>query len=145
MTPYSLVEVSLCHRNLLPHLTWRRKKYIVNLGLYQTTRRHIMAGSLKRPKHIADIMWAAAQVEVHPVIDTQSEDCHSGTELLCRRSKVVSKRRFCSAVLCISGVLGSAHHIFRSAHHSPPIRVPMGAIDAQGSADTLLSGTVLTL
>ena len=39
---------------------------------------------------------------LHPVVDTQSEDCHYGTEQLCQRSKVGSKRRFCSEVLCVS-------------------------------------------
>jgi hypothetical protein len=87
---------------------------------------------------------------VHPVTDTHSEDCHSGTELLCRRSKVGAKRRFCSAVLFVS-----AH-----ARHSPRrvgvsnlfSRLGGDSVDANGAFPSLaaapatpLPGTVLKL
>ena len=41
-------SVTVCHRNLLPHSTWRRTEHSANLRLYQTTRCHFMADSLKR-------------------------------------------------------------------------------------------------
>ena len=86
---------------------------------------------------------------MHPVTDTQSEDCHCGTELLCRRSKVGSKRRFCSAVLCVSVYDDSAHHALGSRNHFQPTFASVDAIRAsqivaEAPAAPML-GTVLKL
>ena len=86
---------------------------------------------------------------MHPVIDTQSEDCHSGTELLCQRNKVGSKRRFCSAVLCFTanGAYGYRRLVSSTPFHSAHV-----AMSATGASPTLeravaapVPGTVLNL
>jgi hypothetical protein len=71
---------------------------------------------------------------VHPVIDTQSADCHSGTELLCQRSQVGSKRRFCSAFLCVSAFGGPAFHKQCSSQSLPAGPQPVNLSDAGGSS-----------
>ena len=86
---------------------------------------------------------------MHPVIDTQSEDCHSGTELLCQRNKVGSKRRFCSAVLCFTanGAYGYRRLVSSTPFHSA--HVAMSATGASPALEAAVAapvpGTVLNL